>query len=834
MKKGRMKRFVIVCLSMTVASLLSVPACADVFEHDDFVIAGDSDNTYRYSLSQEEPADKLLRYPPSGEFFEYGNQVFFQAGSRLYAYTFGEEEAREIEFIGAGNDISVHFAGVLGNRLFLVIREGFLSYDCQLKYYDFEKGSLEDFLPKAYDACVWDDKLFVTVYKPNEDNPEERSAFFGYANDDLSSLSILSSTPGYTLENSEGPAVYADENGLYYWELNAETGDSSLMRVEKNDSDGSLSWHPVGVIPFSIASVEYLGVVNGNLFIKVTKDDSSVLYESYDAETDEFHEIVFTGVTSEEDNVRVYIKENALYYYITEKMELWEASIPGDTPLSENDPFSEEDRLLCVFPEETGICGITGSAVYFVSGGELYYSSLKDIESSETETVSDGEKLPDHEVLISEIAEGLDRERDKYQLSSIVLPEVFKANPSVETWLKDAKGKPLDISISVSENSKNHAAEGLTQSDDSETDGTGKGGKYEFTATYDPSERSLGVRENSGQESLLPEITFTIQDQTLDIELSSDSGKTNHYSLPFIPALIPENAAVSAMEDSLSDLLKDSEITAEDGACDLGLRLTKDHPEGISIEVPCRVYHTTLSWKKVLEATTSVYELLIKATGMEGRIESLPDMGELITRIEQMTEGGPAVSFYVTGQGCQKIEMDIIKIPGIRDVSGAPVRAQRISSSEYGRGISASVMFRENNSSLQFDTDEDISVLTDLDLTADVEISSGNYPERQFFKANIMQTGKPSGEVREHISVSVPIPGIFGTDQKFYSLSAVYSPEANGITLNMMFDEPGKLISLSVNDPYAEENILHLPIKINLALSEMNKYLEGEMVLEIK
>ena len=813
-------------LLLTATLLLSATTIvhADVFEYNGLVIAGDDENTYVHDPSKtEEATDKIFYYPPGKNFCVYQNSIYFDADDQLVKYTPDTgDDVERLGSVGGGFTVKTSFAGILEDRLYFTVSEGYSEDEYNLKYLDLKTDEIHDCLTGIADACVWKDTLYAVMEVEHPDDPENKHFHFGPLSEDLSSITNYSQAAVVPQEIGTD-ILYATEDAVFYQEyiLDEETGEPScvcLRKMAPNPADGHLEAVSMGTVDDPAAELEFLGETAGNLFIRIRhpENETENAVACLNLSTGEIYDSVFTGNSSDTFDSDMIFSDDAAYY-MAEDNSLWQYSFVLDA----------EDSLIGTFPPDAVIQGITKSDVYYKFGADLYAVSLEDLKNKVPESTQEG---TDPQILLEEIEEAIGKSISASQPVPHVWPEILKTNPDMETWIGSAKGKELHAAVSLSmpaDEDDSAEESGAAQETESappftlSIDGTFapdlEAASVDAVFPYESSDVKLSVRKEGSSLTLKAEADGSEMEYPFTLPENLFSGETSDGTL------LPE-------EYGLSYLLEGAPVTVEEGSCEHGGTWSEEEHTFIKTEVPCRIYHTQISWKKIDEIVRTV---MVKISDMASAFSVdtgtlNPDViSEMIARISEYTGGGVDLDFYITDEGCIKVMLSVLQKPGVTGAMGGKPEMKRIAKYDTTRGIKWTVSLEQNPDPGPFSSErERVSSTVSKIIT---ETSSGDYPDIETASLSFEQY-LYMGAFYDYLSLTYSSGS--GVHPSF---SFSFLPEKNtGVLSASEWPRHNDMISVYVENPVVSGNLLQIPLKVLGKVFGSTVRLEGELTLEYR
>lgn len=761
-----MRRIIFALIALTV--IAAATAKAEIFRYGSLVFVGDEENTYAYDTGDEGVQTKKAFYsPPSGNFCTYLDNVYFDADEQLVEYSPDTGNYNRLGSIGGGFYVKANFAGILGDKLYFTVSEGYSNTERNLKCLDFSTGKIEKLLSGVYDACIWQEKLFAVMSIPDENNPDEKHHYFGMLSDDYSSITTISKNAVCPEEN-QGRIVWPSTNALYFqdYSIDEATGECKgvkLRKVCRDPADGSLLNQSYGWVDDPQAHIEYLGTNSEYLLFRARNpvDESQTIVGLQSLSDDQVKGIVFTGKSDNQNDAELYISNTGIYY-IADDYSLWQLEMSEGA-----------DHLVARFPQDTIFQGLTEEDVYYVCAGTLYRTSLADL----TAVPAQHEEVNvDRDALIGEIEVGIKKSTEACTPSPFIWPEILKYNPQIYDWLQEAAGKNLKATLTLN------------------------------------SGIDISVWEENGE--------IIIQ-----VHTDSDEGQ-RQTTLP--PGLLT-GGLFKQKQWPLADVLEGSRITFEDGICDLGLVWSEEEDALVSAEIPCRIYHTVVSWQRageIIEDVMSSLSTLYEKFSID--FSQLSNPSEQIKLLEEFAGDGISLDFYIADMGCILIDASVLKSPKVTGTyGGTPSEIIQISDRDYPSGIRCS-------SRLQIDMDmikpiPGSEYKKQIIITAKVETSNSSIQNLNLFTVSFHQRDV-AGYYDE--SLSFPLSGGLGHDNGFLSLS--YNPEKNIANLNLGMGSIADQIHVTVSAPEISDDGLLIPFTVKPSghMKRITPDTEGTLMLE--
>ena len=765
-----MKRAVI--LAAAILALSAMSAYAGVFEHESLIIAGDAENTYVTDMNREEDeqTEKICSYPPAGNFCVYEDKLYFDTSDKeIIEYDCASGESTRIGSLGWSSSTRVFFAGVLDERLYFTVSTGYEDIEHDLKYVDLKTGEITDCLSNVYNACVWDGQLFVTMVLPDPGEDGEKQVCFGPLSPDLSTITHYSMQP-VAPEEPDARTVWAGSDALYFqdYAVDEETGERTgvcLRKVYKDPEGTPYLISQYGFIGEPGAVLEYLSEAGGWLFIRVcypenTAENMVVVQSLSD---DSIYDIIFTGETTNQKNSEMFFSDNSAYYFAADN-SFWQLSF-SDT----------EDQLIARFPDETEIQGVTETAVYFVSGGDLYSVSIDELKAAAPEPEGETQSP---EALIKEITDGVQKTLDMNRPAPLLLPEFFRKNPQAAEWVLGVDGEKLQALLSLD---------------------------FGMEIDIEKENRMVSLR-----------LRYEGREEAFDFE---------------IPEELYAEDLLGAGNMSLEELLEGNPVTSEERVLSpedsLVLLVSGRNRE----EIPCRVYHTCISWRKVEEIMQNVMSGLssmMEALPLPASTGSLPDITGEISSLEDLAGDGISLDFYIDESGCIGVEAVILKSPKVFGALGSRPELKRISDDLYTPGlrwcaaVTPGSRIATAEGIMTPETNANISILT--------EMSDGSYPNRNYAGFSLVQYKVPkTGELVSMLS----FPMAYGAGSITGNLTCRYLPTDNTLRITAGGMPGFGAINMTFSAPEISGNDLIIPVTIDgfPSIPDVPEQLQGVLTL---
>ena len=775
-------RIILTVIALAILVAAAVPAHAAVFQYGSLVIAGDGENTYAYDAKIEEgkQIDRVFYSPPAGNFCAYKDKIYFDADNQLVEYSPESGKYKRIGSVGNGFSPKAVFAGILEDRLYFTVSEGYLEDKYNLKYLDIATGEIKDLLSNVYDACVWEGKIFVALARQDQEHPDQKIYYFGELKDNLSSMKIYTKNAVYP-EKPAGRLMWGGPDALYFQEyaFDTETGERAgvFMRKAQKDPEnsGSFNLSTYGTIHNPQAQMEYLGISGEYLFFRIrypgNESENRVIMQSLS--DDILYDITFNGKTNNQYDADLFFSDGEIYYS-AEDGSLWQLE------LSEGD-----DHLIGHFPQETIFQGVTETDIFYICGGTLYCTPLAELKQSAA--AREKEEPADPDILIKEIEEGLRKAIDICTPSPFLRPEILKNNPQIETWLQEADGKNLRAGITL-------------------------GSGIELSAEKEGRDIQFRFRAEGEEKSFRTAL----------------------------PEGITDGKLIKTREWKRADMLDRSRITREEGICDLGYRWSDAEKKAIKTEIPCRIYHGLIRWQtaaEMMQDLTSALSGLYEDLSIDG--VQFPDFSGQIASLEALAGDGISVDFYITDTGCIRIAASILKSPRVTGANGGTPEIKMISDSNYTAGLKWSVTLQQDQRVTGIS--EDRKVKADVSLTMQTEVSSGSIPARSTSIYSFAQY-EEYGTYHENFSFSfsggsnsgIPREISGGTKKTEGSFILLYNPDNTAVlSFNARGDSFGNFVvrvrapeisGSRILIPFTAETVGSLPWELPRS--------EGSLVLE--